>query len=482
MLKGHWLLGISAAWVLVACGSSSNEGGTSGVDGGNGGPPATTSDAGATDGGGGGTTDDGGGKAPDGGAGSDSGVVDSGSTVPDGANYQCAPHAPLPTMTYWGGAILANPEIVTITYDDMTDAVRQPLQDFGDTVTQSAWWDSVTTGYCDAQGRCIGHGTNGGHVTLKTETISLTDTQTAGQPKTIDDYVQTHIDSGDLPEPHVDTLYAFYLSKSVTVTLDGASSCGGGFGGYHFAANVHKKGDTSANNSLIAYAILPTCGTTKSAQSLINVASHEFIEAATDAKSTGPDIRNAAWGFYMEDPAWGIIWSGQEVADLCQNGDYGTGTYNGYTMTRGWLHDAPACAVPCGPAQPTDVYFGASPEKQVIELAVGESATVAVTAFAQTPMADFQIALSEPSSPAGQTGYGTHLKLAFDNGTTSATVNNGTQINMTVTLVDAPPEDANYPSQTNTRYNHAFALVTATSSSGSAAKRYKWPFTVRQKQ
>jgi hypothetical protein len=304
----------------------------------------------------------------------------------------------------------------------------------------------------------------------------LNDTQTAGGNKSIDAYVQTHIDSGELPEPHEDTLYAFYLSKQVTVLLDGATSCGGGYGGYHFDAKVHKKGDTT--DFWVAYAILPTCGT-KTTASLINVASHEFIEAATDAKAVGPDIRNADWGYYIEDPAWGIIWGGQEVGDMCQTGEYGTATNNGYAVTRGWLHNPPACGVPCGPGLPGDVYFGAAPEKQVIELAVGESATVAISGFAQNAMADFTVSLTELASVPGGTGtYGNHLQMSFEGGAKTVTLNNGMKVNLIVQLLSSPPEDPNYPSQTNVRYNHAFAYLTSTV----GAKKYKWPFTVREKK
>jgi hypothetical protein len=217
------------------------------------------------------------------------------------------------------------------------------------------------------------------------------------------------------------------------------------------------------------------------------VASHEYIEAATDAKSVGPEIRNADWGYYMEDPAWGILWGGQEVGDMC--GSAGGATVGAYRVTRGWLRTSPACASPCGPAADDDLYFGAAPEKQIIELAIGESADVELTAFSQKEIADWRVSPVEPSQGAFGPGYGKHLEMSLeggvsvDGGPSAIMANNGTKMKLHVKLVSAPPIDANYPSKTNERFRHAFAYVSSRLVvPGEDRPIVKaWPFTVRQK-
>ncbi len=414
--------------------------------------------------------------------------------TPDASGYACAKHAPTPEIKYWGGPILTAPEIVTITYASMDPATRKAVEDFSDTCTQTAWWDTTMKGYCDSKGNCIGHGKAGKHVVLAEPDAqqTYTDSQDPTHERSIVKFIQDHIDSGDFPAPNDQTLYSIFFPPSVTISLDGTVGCQG-FGGYHFAGEVTPKG--GGTKVLAAYAIMPTCNTTgtpdKVAASFIGVASHEYIEAATDAKSVGPDIRNADWGYYMEDPAWGIIWSGQEVGDLCGRAP---STKIGTTsVTRGWLRTSPECSDPCGPADPADDWFGTAPEKQVIELSVGESADIELTGFAEKPTPDWAVTVIEPSSGAFGTaadGYGGHLQLALTGGTPidggaavdggpgTVGANNGTKIMLHVKLLSAPPEDANYPSKTNTRYNHAFAYV---SSRLDAQTRTRWPFTVRQK-
>jgi hypothetical protein len=314
--------------------------------------------------------------------------------------------------------------------------------------------------------------------------VTYTDSQDPAVPRTIVKFIQDHIDSGQFPAPNDQTLYSIYFPQSVTISLDGTPGCQG-FLGYHFAADVTPKGGGPVVRT--AYAIMPSCRTGTPdvvSASLIRTASHEYIEAATDAKSLGPDVRNADWGYYMEDPAWGILFNGQEVGDMCDSYRTTLGTLR---LSRGWLRHSPACSNPCGPADPADVYFGAAPARQVIELAVGESADVEVVAFSEKPVADWEVSVDEPSRGAfGGTGYGGHLEVSLsggatvDGGATSNTVkaNNGTKLTMHVKLLSAPPEDANYPSQTNVRYHHVFASL---DSLRDARTGFSWPFTVRQK-
>jgi hypothetical protein len=474
------LLGVGLGVWLVACGSSSSDnggpdgGGNTGGDGGLG--PGPSADGGVD-----GTLPgtDGGGQGAD--------------ASPDGG-YACAPHSPIPAIKYWGGPILHTPEVVTITFDSLDATTRTELETFDDSIVTSQWWDDTLKGFCDKNGKCIQHGTSGGHVILhETPAATYTDSQTPGNPRSVVDFIQAHINAGTFPPPDPEILYTIYFPSSVTLTLDGAASCG--FGGYHFAADFTLPSDAGAGEAgagdagtttvRAAYALMPQCDTSSTAaDSWRYVASHELIEAATDAKSLGPDVRNADWGYYMEDPAWGILFSGQEVGDLC--GGYPTATVNGVQVTRGWRHDIGPCEVPCGPLAPGDTYYGAAPDQQIVTLAIGEEAVLNVTAFSQDPRADWTVAAVEPgdSGQFGITGYGGHLQFTWeglpsDGGAApEATVNNGTQLKLHVKLLSAPPEDQNFPDQTGARYHHAFAYLISKVSSTDA---HRWPFTVRQK-
>jgi hypothetical protein len=401
---------------------------------------------------------------------------------PDGG-YACAAHPAIPAIKYWGGPILHTPEIVTVTFASLDAPTRTQLETFDDTITTTSYWDDAIKGYCDNNGKCIGHGVSGGHVVLnETPAAQYTDSQTPGQPRSIVDFIQQHIDAGTFPAPHDETVYTIYFPSSVTLMLDGSASCG--FGGYHFAADFKAPADAGGATVRAAYALMPQCDTSNTAgASWIGVASHELLETVTDAKSLGPDIRNADWGFYMEDPGWGIYFSGQEVADLC--GGYQGPTVNGFDVVRGWRHDIGPCEVPCGPTVSDDTYYGAAPSQQIVTLAVGEETVIDVTAFSQAPRADWQVAVVEPSQGAfGTTGYGGHVQFTWEGATGDAgdssivTVNNGTKLKLHVKLLSAPPEDQNFPDQTGAHYNHAFAYL---QSRLDANTHRTWPFTVRQK-
>jgi hypothetical protein len=467
------LLGVGLGLWVVACGSSSN--------GGANGPGANGDDGGAA------RVDAGSGGPADGGVDGTLPLADGGAdAATDGSTYACATHPPIPGMKYWGGPILHKPKIVTVTFASLLDATsRGQLEAWGDAVTTSPWWDATMKGYCDGDGGCIGQGVSGGHVTLnETPAASYSDSQTSGA-RSIVKFFQDHVTAGTLPVPDEDTLYMVYFPSSVTLTLDTATSCSG-FGAYHFAAQLTLPGDGGATVTA-AYALMPDCGDAPVGD-LINVASHELIEAATDAKSFGPDVRNQSWGYYMEDPAWGILFGGQEVADLCagyQPPEYPAQQVTGIDMVRGWRHDIGACEAPCGPLVAGDTYFGAAPSQQVISLAVGEETVVDVTAFSSVAQADWTVTPIEPGdSPMfGITGYGGHIQFTWDGvapvdgGAGSVTVNNGAVNKLHVKLLSSPPEDQNYPDQSGAHYKHAFAVMSSSTANG----HHSWPFTVREK-
>jgi hypothetical protein len=128
-------------------------------------------------------------------------------------------------------------------------------------------------------------------------------------------------------------------------------------------------------------------------------------------------------------------------------------------VQRSWNNaNAKAGHDPCVPIPAGQTYFNVSPEKPELQLAVGGSATVMATAFSDGPLPSWDLSVVD---------YGTfvsgsnHLDIAVD----KATVHNGSQVAVTVTLKSNPPQGY-----------EPFALV-----STSAGVTHYWPMAVIKK-
>jgi hypothetical protein len=371
--------------------------------------------------------------APDDDAGdtSDAGAADVvDSSDPVDPNYPTA-HAPMPLVDFNGGAVIVAPSIVTITFG--ADPLRDRLEQFGDTITATPWWDAVREGYCSPESStttCVGRGSGGGHVNIATAPASpLTDSANGGA-SSVQDFLLARIKDGTLPEPTTNTIYAVYLPSGTSVTLDGATSCQQ-FGGYH---NTLTATTTSGGDIPVAYAMIPRCDATEKMATI--AASHEFIEAATD-----PNVGTGAVAYYMKDQVWAF--AGGEVGDVCVDfTGAGQDTYveSGFTVQRTWSNkSAKASHDPCVPIPTDEVYFNAAPDKgqEQTGIKVGGSATVDITAYSDGPMADWDISAVDFNE--FQTGKAS-LKFAFD----KTTVHNGSKVKLTVTLTTNPGQFAAY--------------------------------------
>jgi hypothetical protein len=208
------------------------------------------------------------------------------------------------------------------------------------------------------------------------------------------------------------------------VTLDKLVSCQG-FGGYHDAVKITPSGGAEI---IVTYSIVPRC--TSSFDDLTLAASHEFMEAATD-----PNVGAGPLGYVMGDPLWSASYGG-EVGDLCFNYSGSDTVLEGsYSVQRGWSNAAAKGSHdPCVPA-PNKPYFNAAVDALATEvaLAVGETASVQLLAFSDAPMADWDIAAADFIQL--DTGSGGNLSFTFD----KQKANNGTRIQMQVTLTGSPP-------------------------------------------
>ena len=335
-----------------------------------------------------------------------------------------AKHTPIPLVDWNGGEVLGAPKIVTITFAGDTQAAQ--LEEFGDTITATPWWDAITAEYCSPPDgtQCIKRGSGGGHVVIPTAPATSFTDSAQGGASSIQTFIKAKVAAGTFPAPTADTIYAIYFPSSVGITLDGASSCQE-FGAYHNSVSL--TAPFGGATFEVAYAIMPRCDS--SLTTTTTAASHEFVEAATD-----PHVGTAnGVAYYMMDQLWGMV--GGEVGDVCvdfQGND--TIVQNGFTVQRSWSNKAAkASHDPCVPAPKGQAYFNTAPKANAIqtELAVGESTVIDLDGFSDGPMADWDVDAVDYGEFRGGT---TNLSFTFD----KKKANNGSKVKVTVKLESKP--------------------------------------------
>ncbi len=249
-----------------------------------------------------------------------------------------------PHLQNHGGPILANPQIVTVTWSDDGDAPT--LDQFADKIGLSKYWNSVACEY--GVGPAVSGACNHVHIPGAAP-ATLTDTQldalvrkSAGSPAT----------SG-WPAPTADTLYLVFVSDSTDYQMHTQSGllsiCSSGTGGYHTSTVV-------AGGVEVAYAVVPRCN---GMDETTMAASHEIAEAALDPSSRSPAYRD----FDDAHAVWNAFVVGQtENGDACEF--YRDAIFSslelGYTLQRQWSSASFAAGhAPCVPS--TGVYFNVTP-------------------------------------------------------------------------------------------------------------------------
>jgi hypothetical protein len=333
---------------------------------------------------------------PDAGNGDDSGVA---SDVVEDANgtdaeVYPAPHTPMPQVDYNGGPVIANPEVVTISFAGDNTTLVNRFQQFDDVITTTPWWTAVSSEYCDSTNTCIGMGSGGGHVVVQDPPASSYTDSSTGGPSSIQDFIKLHVGNGsggsdagatapdggfipDFPPADPNTIYVIYFPTGVTITLDGEPSCSS-FGAYH---NTTIVSDANGVPSTVAYAIIPRCDNTEATSTV--AASHEITEASTD-----PDIGIGSVAFYLVSaPLWAR--AGGEVGDLCEGigSNNTTTTQSTFTVQRIWSNkSAKAGNDPCVPIPSGEVYFNAAPRTATVMLpTIGSTAQITVDAYSTAP-------------------------------------------------------------------------------------------------
>lgn len=239
-------------------------------------------------------------------------------------------------LVYYGGPVISHVKAVPVFWNSKVNSeIQKVMSDFYGTYVHSKhmdWLSEYNTNLTAVDGR---QGTN--QYIHRGEAIpSILLKPNLTQSQITDDEIRKEIemqvDAGVLPKPDSDTLYMIHFPADVQITIEGMYSCFS-FGGYHNGYKSEKYGDTF-------YAVLPDCvfalDTEASVSSATFVASHELIEAVTDAYPTPGS-----------SPAYPQAWNdvgGQEIADICQNGRGKLAGLNGeYTISLEWSNSRNKC-------------------------------------------------------------------------------------------------------------------------------------------
>jgi hypothetical protein len=358
------------------------------------------------------------------------------------AGYPAA-HAPFPTVVYQGGGIIETPEVVTITFPG--DSLGAQLEQFGDDVLQTCYWDAVRAPFCEmGTTGCMQRGATPSGVDHVQVTTAPSATYTDAQ---IQQFLQGLVANGTAPPPNGNRIYVIYFPQSVTISDQGLGTSCQNFGGYHAATSVAPMGGNTAN---VPYAVVPECppfGFNSLLDSVTYDASHEITEAATDPFSSLNQT-----GFYLDfgnsdNDSWNFL-AGGEVGDLCVDllgpsqkkpidRFSAVGAHGTYVVQRMWSPVAAGLGGdPCVPYTSMDEpYFNLAIAQgaDLQRLSVGGSVTIEADAFSTDPSAGtWGIgAIDWTAEMSGQTP-----PLTITPSKTSVT--NGDKISVTLTLNSAP--------------------------------------------
>ncbi|HZC28601.1 MAG TPA: hypothetical protein VE269_02585 [Gaiellaceae bacterium] len=185
-----------------------------------------------------------------------------------------APPAPAaaPELTYRGGPLLANVEVVAVYWgaqwrDEPLATLAGRLDGFFDFVLTSDLVDQLAE--YDVEGVAIGHGTR-----VASSVLDNVPTDPALTDQQLRDGLRAALPP--LPAPNPNRLYSLFLPPGVAVVMGGSRSCQA-FCGYHDAI------DGEIFYAVLPYPGCPGCrGGDDEFDALTSTTSHELCEAITD--------------------------------------------------------------------------------------------------------------------------------------------------------------------------------------------------------
>lgn len=354
-----------------------------------------------------------------------------------GPQYPAA-HPPMPQVTNMGGPVMTSPKFVVITFAG--DPLEAQIDDFASKVASSTtYWSGTTQEY-------------GVGPVASVVDISVAETPAAnladGDVRTWLADKLTGPEAGTLeggapwPQPDANTVYMIYYPSGVTITQSAGTSCNA-FYGYHDDFSFSAGG-------FVTYSVVARCPpfpSTSAIDSVAAIASHEFVEAATDPLPSDhpayfqPDADHAAWAFL----------GGGELGDMCAA--FGNVFYKPsdlpYLVQRTWSNKAAAASLdPCEPAGLTP-YFNAAAvlndavnvggaATKGVKIAKGATGTVTLDLYSSGPT-------SGPWTVQAVDGMGffggpAELSLSFAGGTSDTTTGkNGDKLTLNIKVLTADP-------------------------------------------
>ena len=257
------------------------------------------------------------------------------------------PYATASDLSYRGGAVISNVKIVQVlwgsgTYvSNITSASAPNMGSAYTAMTNSNYIDWLDGDYQTVSpsptttttktNQHIGRGTfaSKNQISPSTGSANVNDTQIQAE-------INNQISSGVLPAPDANTIYMVNFPAGISISQGTSSSCvGGGFCAYH--GNFVRSGVGS-----VKYAVLPDmgpssgcasgCGSSTTFNNQTSVASHELMEAVTDA-----DVGTNSLAWYNDAQG--------ENGDIC-NAQQGSITGPDgliYTVQKTWSNSSAAC-------------------------------------------------------------------------------------------------------------------------------------------
>jgi hypothetical protein len=244
-------------------------------------------------------------------------------------------------LTYYGGPVISNVNVVKVEYGAgtyqsfVTGTGAASLAGFYTGVTNSPYFDWLSEYNTPTQ--TIGRGTYAGDHAI---TPAASRNKATISDANIQAELNAQITAGHLPAPTANTLYSVHFPKGKHISQGGTKSCvAGGFCAYH--------GTFVRNGQYVYYSVLPDmsagsgcdtgCGTGTAFGNQTSVASHELIEAVTDAAVGKATTFAAPLAWYDQNNG--------EIGDIC-NGVQGTvagGNGTTYTIQKEWSNSRGAC-------------------------------------------------------------------------------------------------------------------------------------------
>jgi hypothetical protein len=306
-------------------------------------------------------------------------------------------------LNYYGGRVIANVHVVPVLWGkNVPSEVATQIASFYSAVTNSPHYDFLAEYGTSIQtysgragtGQKLGRGTAEAAIAITPSitSTSITDAQ-------IQQELQAQINAGKLPKPDANTLYMVHYPAGMSISMpDGnggtASSCKQ-FCAYHSTIQH--------SPSTILYGTIPNvttdgcelgCGPLGGGfNNTTSVASHELVEATTDADVGLATTYDPPLAWY--DPQG----SNGEIGDIC-NGSQGTITSGNksWTVQTEWSNTHGACIT--APSS-TDFAIVLNPGHQSIAAGSSAKYTVSSVATSGTPGT---IALDASGLPAGFSG------------------------------------------------------------------------------